>query len=530
MRAMWILPLLLGLWAPPADADLDATVAGLQEATAGRLDALAEWCTKKRVFGCRDDAYVALLEFDPEHRNARKRLRYTKGDDAAWVQDPRYKRAKDWSRKAAGEAKERLRTILAEHRAAVLTVCEQAKTIPDLLAARRRVEAWIRRTPGEARPPAVLRTVLMRYVDLTRAKGLASEMAQAAAELRRHHPEDREVRALLGEVLHDDRWVLVETRRTLRQGSGIRAAAQAALVAAKTKSAKPFEKESKIELPWTPAVETSEIRVAGTAKPEVLDEIACRAHATGALFAHALGRKPSQRAGLTAYVFQAKGEVDTFLAGYPVVDNPTLQQRKKIKLDLVYADGRTLVLEANPPVAQNDLVVNEVLNQMFADTFLKSEAPKGWHAEGISRYLAWLLTGTRLSIAVSGKYAGQGGDRHVPESGDPWLQKARIHAAKGVDLRMLLGKGTDVFTARDSIVAYAFAVYLLEGLDGVATDFITTFAKTADADRACAEVLGLPRPVVEHRLKVWLDEVTASERAAAKGNKKPASKAKKGAK
>ena len=64
------------------------------------------------------------------------------------------------------------------------------------------------------------------------------------------------------------------------------------------------------------------------------------------------------------------------------------------------------------------------------------------------------------------------------------------------------------------MVAYAFAVYLLEGHDGVAAEFVAALAKTADADKACLEVLRRPRPVVEHRLKRWLDEVTAKERAA----------------
>ena len=102
----------------------------------------------------------------------------------------------------------------------------------------------------------------------------------------------------------------------------------------------------------------------------------------------------------------------------------------------------------------------------------------------------------------------------MPESGDPWLLKARAHVAKGADLRLLLGKGVDVFSVRDSMVAYAFAVYLLEGHRGVAADFVTALAKTADADKACLDVLGLPRSVIEHRLKRWLDEVTADERAA----------------
>lgn len=516
MRAVWILSLLLALCAAPCLAGgIDSDLAAVGAKTAEALDALADWCTKKRVFGSRDDAYVRLLEFDPMHRNARKRLRYKRGEDAAWVQDPKYKRAKNWSPKAGKEAARQLAEILAHHRAEVLARCARSESLGDLLAARRVLGGLLSSEPADTEIPPVLRALTMRYYGLVRAKGLVTEMAAAATELRDLHPEDKEVRTLLGEVLHEDGWVLAETARTLRETNGITAAAAAALEAVKPKPSKPSDTEAKIELPWVSAVQTSEMRVAGTQEEKVLADIARKAHAAGALFEHAFGRKPTRRAGLTAYAFKEKGEVDTLLAGYPVVDNHTLRERKKIKLDLVYADGRTLVLEANPPRAQTDLVVNEVLNQVFADTFLASEAPKGWHAEGLSRYLAWKLTGTRLSIAVSGKYAGQGGDRHVPESGDPWLLMARAHVSKGADLRLLLGKGVDVFSVSDSMVAYAFAVYLLEGHTGVVADFVAALAKTADADKACQDVLGMPRTVVEQRLKRWLDEMTAKQRAAA---------------
>ena len=109
----------------------------------------------------------------------------------------------------------------------------------------------------------------------------------------------------------------------------------------------------------------------------------------------------------------------------------------------------------------------------------------------------------------------RGGDRHVPESGDPWLLKARVHLRKGAGLQLLLGKGTDVFSVRDSMIAYAFAIYLIEGHDQAAARFVAVHAKTADVDRACREVLGMPRTVVEARLARWLDEVTFRERAAA---------------
>ncbi len=491
----------------PAVADLDAEVTALDEATAKQLDDLAEACTKKRVFGCRDDAYAALLGLDPTHTKARKKLKYTRGKDGAWVQDPRYKRAKDWNRSAAKQARAQLRSTLAAHRAALLGLYEKAATLGDLLSAQRRVDAWIRLEPGRKAPPALLRTLSMRLYALVREHGLVPEMVAAAEVLRARYPEDIAVRSLLGETDVENRWVLVESARTLRGKSGVAAALETSRADVPLEAAPRSVREAKIALPWSEGVKAPDVRVVGTQKAEVLRTAAERAQAAGTLFAAVLGRAPKRRKAFSIVLFRTKGEIDTFLAGYPVVDNPTLRQRKKIGLDLVYADGRTIVLKANPPRAQTDLVVNETLNMMFADTFLESEAPKGWHAEGLSRYLAWKLTGSRLSIAVSGKYAGQGKDRNVPGSEDPWLRKARGPLRKGAGLDLLLGKGLDVFTARDSLIAYAFAVYLIEGHDHVVADFVDVLRKTADVDRACREVLGMPRTVVEHRLARWLDEV-----------------------
>jgi len=524
-HGLLVLALALLAAAAPAEAGgLDEDIAALGAQAAKELEALATWCAKERVYGSRDDALAALLEFEPEHREARKRLKYTKGDDGAWVQDPRYKRAQNWSKQAGDEAAGKLAAILQRQREASLQRCESAETIGDLLSARRRIDSMIRLEPANEKLPALLRVLTMRYYGTVREKGLVAEMVQAADELRSHHPEDVAVRALLGEVHGAGAWILQESARTLDEKGGLAKAAKDALDAAEVEAGGLSPIEKRIGLPWATGSKTRDVRAMGTQAPEVLASIARHAQAAGTLFAKALGREPSRRAGLTAYVLKEKGEADTFLAGYPVVDNPTLHLRKQVKLDLVYADGQSLVLEANPANAQLDLVTNEVLNQMFADTFLASEAPKGWHAEGISRYLAWKLTGTRLSIAVSGKYAGQGGDREVPGSEDSWLLPARAHVAKGVGLELLLGKGTDVFSPRDALVAYAFAVYLLEGHEGVVADFVTTYAKTADADRTCRDVLAMPRDVVEHRFARWLDEVTTEQQArkAAEAAKKAA--------
>lgn len=507
----WLLLLLAGATGPARASELTDARAALEGKTAEALDALATWCTKKRLFGKRDETYALLLEFDPEHEAARKKLRYTKDENGAWVQDPKFKLGTNWSRSALPEHEKRLAAILDAYRAGQLALYARASSIADLLWARRELTAYMHRYPEDERPGPLLRNVGMKYYEAARDRGLVQEMVETASQLRALHPEDVDVRTALGETKHEGRWMLLESARYLSDAAGLDAVVERTLRRmGRPKTAEPREVEAKIALPWKPGAATADVRAMGTVEEEHLRKIATRCQAAGPLFEAALGAAPSRRAGLTLYVFGEKGELDSFLAGYPVVDNPSLQQREKLKLDLVYVDAYGMALKANPPDAQLDLAVNTVLNQVFSDTFLGSEDCRGWHAEGISRYLAFKLLGTRLSINVVGRYAGQGGDRHVPESKEDWLAYAHglLSRSEHVGLALMLGKGVDVFDVRDAVVSYAFAIYLLEGHEGLAAPFVRAVVRTADVDEACREILGMPLPVLEHRFRTWLEQVT----------------------
>ncbi len=518
MRFLLLLVVLLTCAAPAARGEgTPADLEVLRASTAEALAAHAKWCTKKKLFGKRDETYEVLLTFDPDHAAARKKLKYEKAADGSWKQDKRYKRAKNLSRGSLKQEAEKLAAILAGHRAQRLDIYGAATRMRDILWARRELTALMREDPAEKRIAPILRTLSLTYYKRARERALVDEMADAAGQLRRLYPEDREVRRTLGEVKHDDRWMLAETARTRENASRLDAAVEAALKAVGVPGAvERNDKEKKIKLPWAAGVATADIRAMGTVDPKVLAHVVTSCQVAGPVFQAALEEKPERREDLTLYLFGAEGEIDTFLKGYPVVDNPSLQQRKELGLDLVYADGRSLALKKNQPFAQVDLCTNTVLNQMFSDTFLEGGDPKGWHAEGISRYLAYRITGTRYSISMAGSYAGQGGDRPIPDSKEDWLARAHGFTSRNVPvgLALMLGKGLDAFEVRDAVISYAFAVFLIEGHDKLAAPFIRTLAKSADADKTCREILGTTLPMVEYKFKAWLNEMTIPDREA----------------
>lgn len=487
------------------DATFPQRAAALDKQAALALDALASHCAKKMLFGKRDEVYERLLALEPDHEAARKKLKYEKGEDGSWVQDPRYKRARNLKRGGLEEADATLAEILAARVTGLVTLCREAQAIHDLLWARRTLASLHTDHPTRKDIAPAERDLALRYHAATREKGLVAEMAEVADWLRERHPTDMVVRDALGEVEREGVWLLHESARTLDRRAGLADAVGTAKKVLPTTS-KPTPAEAKVALPWKQAVATKHVRVAGTAEAEHLQAVAVACESAGAVFEQALGTAPAWRAGLTVYLFAGEKERATFLKAYPVRENPTLKHADK--LDLVYADGNTLAVRGIQPRGQLDLAVNEVLNVMLSDTFLGHETPLAWHAEGISRYLAWLLTDTRMAINVSNKYAGDKQDRAVPDADAAWLPHVRTRLEKKpAALQLLLGKGTDAFTARDALVAYGFAIYLIHGFDGLAGPFLRAHWKTKDVDRTCRDLLATPRPVVEHRMRRWLDEV-----------------------
>lgn len=500
--------LTLGVDAFADDGDLPARDQALAKETAIALEALADWCTKKKLYGKRDDVYERLLTFDPEHAKARKKLRYKKTPDEGWVQHERYKRPRNMAKKGQQEADEKLAAILGAHAAKQIALAREARSIADLLWARSLLAALHSRLPGRDDITPAERDLALRYLAATKDKGLVDEMVATETWLRERYGTDLVVRDALGEVEREGLWVLQESARTLDAVAGLEAVlAEARKV--KPQPSDPTRVEAKIELPWNQAVATKHVRVAGTANAEQLVKTAIACEAAGALFAKALGKAPAWRADLRIYLFAGEKERATFLQGYPVVENPTIKHQDK--LDLVYADGQALAIRKLLPRGQLDLAVNEVLNMLLSDTFLGHETPLAWHAEGIARYLSWMLTNTRMAIAVSNKYAGDAQDRAVPDADSAWLPHVRKHLDRGpAGLQLLLGKGTDAFTARDALMAYGFSIYLIEGFDGLAGSFVAEHWRSKDVDATCRDLLAMPRAVVEHRLKRWLDEVMAS--------------------
>ncbi len=517
MRRLGTLTLLLCLGTSGLRAeepnDLAARLVAASPALIECLEAHAAWCAQKKAYGKRDEAYERLLEWAPEHEEARRWLRYERDDHGLWRQRSSYRRPTNPSKAVIQEADTTLATLIETWRRAQVAACLTADDLNERLAAERRLAALLTRFPAAPEiAEAERRTLILLYRDALEA-GLLEEVKRLGTRLGDRWPLDIEVRATLGEVVHNDVWLLAESARTLRDASGLRGRVAAALeqAAAQVTSSAPTQVEAGIDLPWAQAYAAPAVRTAGTAGAPVLSRLATLAEAAGPVLDAVLGAPSVRRAGFTAYAFAEPEHLDRFLAAYPVVANATLEHRTSLQLSLVWADGRTMAIDGVLPVGQYDLCVNTLLNQLLSDSLLDGADLAGWQAEGIVRYLAYLMTGTRFSVQMStDRYAGgETAARAVPASEDAWLMAALklTESLPQLDLLLLLGKGLDALTAPDATLAYAFSIYLIEGHPGLLRPFLLSVHKSANADKAAREILGMPMSIVEHRFRRWLSEV-----------------------
>ena len=74
------------------------------------------------------------------------------------------------------------------------------------------------------------------------------------------------------------------------------------------------------------------------------------------------------------------------------------------------------------------------------------------------------------------------------------------------ELRLLLGKHLDAFDATDSLLAYAWAAYLMEGRPDRASALLEALVLDRPIDAAFEAALGESLPATEARFRLWLAE------------------------
>jgi hypothetical protein len=446
--------------------------AAARRALVERLAALAAWCAKNEAYLDRDRTCELILRFDPDHRDARKWLKYIERD-GKWVRLAAYAPPSNRNTKAQAD--------YGEHRRAAVR-----QFVNDVIAALE--------SEGAAWPAA--------------ARKLAIEDILAV------DPDEERARALNGEVRVDGRWMAADVVAAAARRRELVRAARDALAAVPEPSRVDIGQDAQLGVAWTDAVGTETWRVVATTGLEEARKAAVIATATVPLFEACFGIAVEPRPGQTYYVMAQQGDFQRVLERHPSC-KPEFRKfawnvgsawlpRTSILLAFHAQAATRLEYAARQPTAA-------LLLRAFGIT-----AKHGWAYEGIGLYLTELLTGTHTTYTIHPSDYARDDRREKAElfariqaPDADWFEVARqlVRDRKSPDLIDLMSKDVNLMDAADLVFSYVLGAYLLEAQADRAPGLLRAIGeKKVPFHEAVPQALGLEVPALQERVEKWLAE------------------------
>lgn len=432
------------------------------------LEDYAAWCQGKSLFHERARAYELLLEFVPDHAEARKILAHERQKDGTWKVPEKPKAYRDFDKKALEEAPARWRAATSGY-----------------------VSAMVAQLEGGTLTPA--------------------ERSEAAREALRFEPDNERVHALLGEVKSDKGWVLPETVRAKERREVLRGLVKTALEGTPAAEVVPLlPREQRIPLHFE-AVAVPRLRVVGTAREEEL-RLAVQAVKALESFLQALFESK----------YALPGNTTVFLLNDPAHKKPFLENHPDIApVQLAYfepLDGSGIqgtndfAFWAGDTQRRIDGIVRLVLGYWLSGAF-QITADHGWAYEGFGLFLTRSLVRSRMTwLAQPSKVLAPEQDMALRQKLiDPatnWMDETlRLYKEhRQPALAELLAKGASGLTTEDVLVAYTLATYLLEARpEGVKT-LLTRYGKGYGRTQGFQEAVGMDLATFEAHFERWLSE------------------------
>ncbi|MDJ0521506.1 MAG: hypothetical protein QNJ90_05465 [Planctomycetota bacterium] len=469
-----VLVLCVGLLTPGAHTDdvpFDEAWHALGTRSAQELKQLAAGCHKAKLFAWRNEALEDLLIFEPDDVEARRRLKYRRSPDGAWVQG-RYKAPRNL--KPASQAltaargavrdrfADRARELMEEHAS-------------ELTAARR---------------DALLRLVV-----------------QIA-------PDREDVRSDLGEVRAEKgAWVLRESAASKARREALRRFAQEALREAPLPSEeRPTRADNALRLGFSAIYDTPLARVLGTVEKGELLEATRRIHASRALFAEALPGKDAGLPQLSLYLLAGSSDRDAVLQNHPRSTEAYRAWAKRLQSSWL-PKTKQVWIHAAEPAMRLEWCSRQAIGHQLRQRFGIRGFP-GWAFEGFGLYLSHLVADQRRTFFVKRTKYGEKGARkddlwaRLREKGADWRAEARtlLASKQAPDLRLLLDKPLNAMNTEDMLASYALCAYLLEGRSQDVPALLLAIGKGKQKSIAALGKLGLDLDTLGIKLRRWLEE------------------------
>ena len=495
LLAAWLAPLCGSIQASPAHQDErnDALPSALDDAllldpelarrvrasealVMSSLAELARWADEHQLYRERDRSWRARLELDPTDERALKALKFRRIGRDQWWPSPSYREPRNRGEAAELAQFERMRSeALSAHRQLLLG---QARDM--------------------ARPRSSRRELARRYL--------------------RVESQERGAHALLGEVWHEDRWLLFESRATLSGRSSLIQRAEACVERSGPRELQASERERGYGLPWRSGSGTNRVRVLGTMSTGEVRDTARLAHAAGSYFAEVFGGRSLLRPGFTIYLLRNALERDQLLAGYGVegLTRGVLSTAAGGWIDADKRAGRACLLGEwdERRSRRQDGAVRQAMGTLLLDD-LWIGARHGWAWEGVGLYLCYRLTGSRETWFFQPGESSSGLATplwlEMQTPGSDWLALARqvLPSLPPNALEPVLARHLNQMSDEDLLLSYVLAGFLLEGRALETPVLLRRIGHGAASAQVFDELLDVGPAELQARLLRWLLETQA---------------------
>lgn len=431
------------------------------------LKSTLKWSAGKRINGFRHNTAELILRINPDDRQARTVLRYKrkgKGKDARWVQKDDYKRPVDFAKSRLEEANGRVETACATFRD----------------------------------------TVFRAMADHLEEGSLRYDRALDA--LAYALPDDEEVRTRRGDVKHDGRWMMPDTKTAVIY----RAALHESLVAYRRSmhsrvKPHPAGKKARWKAAWT----TGPRSVLGSIDAIEARKVLVNLEVANELCDRILGKSKTGLAPATVRLLKSSYEARRFLE-----ENPAIAGSALAELDRFYGHwlrDRSYLSYREGFDEMRRAVIRQLVNRGLVARL--GSHSRGWITEGVGQRLCYYVERDHgvafMSFKRTEQYQAAEGEDVLPSAPHAWNRAAaEILKRDGHErLAAILTKRLNAMQAADVLVSYGLASFLIETRPEDFLRFAEESIKRHDVDALVSDTLGADDvAMLARHLERWLSE------------------------
>lgn len=443
-----------------------------------QLEEFAKWCQKKKALAQRNFAYEAILEIDPEHKTARKYLKYTYDRKAGeWIRKREYKAPKAGKPAVLEEALLKRAEVDAAHGSVLAaTVTEHAEALGPVAAYDERV-ALLAFAPDDGDLRAAVEHV---KVEIEGVETWMSKEAAMAAE---------------------------------RRAEFIEAISAKRKSAPKAKTGELNKTESGWGVKWAAPLLGKRARVVASRKLKEREDLLRDIEILLELAPKMTGKKLPSSEGITVYLVEGTATVpdivDKAVSEESSWRDPLIEHPEDH--DHVWLSDEHLLCFDRVPTERLDAALNAIAGRVAGE----SGNHHGWAGLAIGHYVTELMLGTREAAPSGARFAdtstGAEEDGDVADPKSDWLKIAQRVLTELDDYSLADAIDCDYFKLNgdDLVVGYAFTRFLIEGNGAAMTKKVVAGTEKLGEESSkemIEKAFGIPFELVERRFRAWIAE------------------------